>query len=85
MSAYDSRGLMAQNGEEVTPSDSGVLNYDGLFLESDSTVVFTFRKRDNTLGNKLTLNLSAGYHPLRVGIVWATGSTINGKLIGLKG
>ena len=85
MSQFDVNGLIAQNGAVITPSDSAELDYDGFWLESDSTVKLTFMKRDKKAGNDITMPLTAGYHPIRIKKVWATGSTISGTIVGLKG
>jgi len=86
MSAFDTHGLMAQNGGIITPSDSvDSLTYSGFWLENDGTVKMTYRKRDNSLGNTVTVNLLAGYHPRRIAKVFATGSSITGIIEGLEG
>lgn len=82
---FNTEGLIAQNGDTITPSDTTLLNFDGFFLEQDSTVHFQYRKRNNTAGNERTLALKAGYHPRRLFKVFATGSIINGIIDGMKG
>ena len=85
MAQFDVNGLIAQNGAVITPDDNTTLNFDGFWLENDSTVKFTFMKRDKKDGNDVTMNLKAGYHPLRIKKVFASGSTITGAIVGLKG
>jgi hypothetical protein len=85
MSAYDTRGLLGQDGELVTPSDATILDgQGGFYLEQAETITFEFLKRDKTAGATISaLALSAGYHPLRIRRVLVA-TTLNGKMLLLK-
>jgi len=77
----------ASNGFPITPSDSANLSFTdsagavlpltsiSLFLPTSGTVQFTMSGDSFCAGQTLTLPLPAGYNPLQVTKVWATGTT----------
>lgn len=82
MSAFDTRGLLAQDDYgEVTPSDSTTYSGEGgFYIEQNETITFEYLKRDKKAGNTRTLSFMAGYHPIRIRRVLAS-TTLTGKMV----
>jgi hypothetical protein len=85
MSAWDTRGIMASNGELITPSDTVAHCLEGGFLiDAQSTINFTFMKNDKKPGNTVSWVFPAGYHPIKIYRIKSTGTTLGGSLLGFN-
>lgn len=70
--------LSASGAAEVTPHDSNLLTYKGQESISKGVYIGVSGNLKVTManGDAVTyLNIPAGFHPINVSIIWATGTT----------